>query len=424
MSVINTNITSMIGQQNLNKSQNALQTSMERLSSGLRINSAKDDAAGQAIANRMSSQITGLAQSQRNANDGISIAQTAEGGLNQINDNLQRIRELSVQAQNGTNSGNDLDSIQAEIDQRLNEIDRISKETDFNGTKVLGENTEGADPAKRTLSIQVGANDGEVIEIKLEQMSRVQLNLDGFNINDADVDNRAATSTMLSDAGFTSAVQANGTVEWSNTETTANDPATSTNVLDSLVDTNSVNYTDTDTGLGVAADGNSYVYNSATESFTFNATDAAAADVTTYLNDQAAAGNNRITVTIGGVGNSQEALIDGSNNLTTLDGQALYLDGSGNLTTNNSGSDPLATTTNLGTAIASATGAGDTIELGGTTFTGDGATIDVTGATISKADFDTAQAGTGFSGGGYTVAGTGAVTLTSTGAAVNFNAES
>ena len=89
MSVINTNITSLIGQHNLSKSQSALQTSMERLSSGLRINSAKDDAAGQAIANRMTAQITGLNQAQRNANDGISIAQTAEGSLNQVNDNLQ-----------------------------------------------------------------------------------------------------------------------------------------------------------------------------------------------------------------------------------------------------------------------------------------------------------------------------------------------
>ena len=100
MSVINTNITSMIGQSNLSKSQNALQTSMERLSSGLRINSAKDDAAGQA-------------QAQRNANDGISVAQTAEGSLNQVNDNLQRIRELSVQAENDTNSAEDLESTES-----------------------------------------------------------------------------------------------------------------------------------------------------------------------------------------------------------------------------------------------------------------------------------------------------------------------
>ena len=176
MSVINTNITSMIGQQNLSKSQNDLTTSMERLSSGLRINSAKDDAAGQAIANRMTAQITGLSQAQRNANDGISVSQTAEGGLNQINDNLQRVRELSVQAQNGTNSNDDLVSIQDEINQRLSEIDRISKETDFNGTKVLGEGSG-------SLSIQVGANDGETISVNLEQINSETLGVKGFTVS-------------------------------------------------------------------------------------------------------------------------------------------------------------------------------------------------------------------------------------------------
>jgi flagellin len=174
MSVINTNITSMIGQSNLNKSQNALQTSMERLSSGLRINSAKDDAAGQAIANRMTAQITGLAQAQRNANDGISLAQTAEGSLNQVNDNLQRIRELTVQAANGTNSQDDLQSIQDEINQRLDEIDRISEETNFNGVKVLSDNQD--------VNIQVGANDGETITVKLSKIDRTTLDLGGFNV--------------------------------------------------------------------------------------------------------------------------------------------------------------------------------------------------------------------------------------------------
>ncbi|HCR98527.1 MULTISPECIES: FliC/FljB family flagellin [Halomonas] len=175
MSVINTNITAMIGQQNLSKSQSALSTSMERLSSGLRINSAKDDAAGQAIANRMSSQITGLSQAQRNANDGISVAQTAEGALNQVNDNLQRVRELTVQAQNDTNSADDRKSIQDEIDQRLTEINRISEQTDFNGVKVLAED--------RNLSIQVGANDGEMIDVKLEKITAGTLNLSSFNVN-------------------------------------------------------------------------------------------------------------------------------------------------------------------------------------------------------------------------------------------------
>jgi flagellin len=175
MAVINTNITSLIGQQNLNKSQSSLQTAMERLSSGSRINSAKDDAAGQAIANRMSSQITGLTQAQRNANDGISVAQTAEGALNQINDNLQRVRELTVQAQNGTNSASDLESIQNEIGQRLGEIDRISEQTDFNGTKVL-------DGSKTTIDIQVGADDNQVISINLKKMDSTSLELGTFSV--------------------------------------------------------------------------------------------------------------------------------------------------------------------------------------------------------------------------------------------------
>jgi len=202
MSVINTNITAMIGQQNLGKSQSALQTSMERLSSGLRINSAKDDAAGQAIANRMSAQITGLSQAQRNANDGISVAQTAEGALNQVNDNLQRIRELTVQSQNGTNSADDLKSIQAEIDQRLTEVNRISEQTDFNGVKVLADD--------QSLSIQVGANDGESISISLEEITASTLGLDSFNVNGPQgtlTAQTGGTSTEIQDAyGTTSGI--------------------------------------------------------------------------------------------------------------------------------------------------------------------------------------------------------------------------
>ncbi|MDX1705752.1 flagellin [Pseudidiomarina sp.] len=149
MSVINTNITAMIGQNNLSKSQSALQTSMERLSSGLRINSAKDDAAGQAIANRMTAQVTGMNQASRNANDGISLVQTMEGGLNQVNDNLQRIRELAVQAASDTNSAADRTSIATEITQRVAEIDRIAGSNNFNGTSLLN--------AAASLQIQVGA---------------------------------------------------------------------------------------------------------------------------------------------------------------------------------------------------------------------------------------------------------------------------
>ena len=173
--VINTNSLSLLTQNNLNKSQSALNTSIQRLSSGLRINSAKDDAAGQAIANRFTSNIKGLSQAQRNANDGISMAQTTEGALGEINTNLQRIRELAVQSANGSNSTADKASIQAEITQRLDEIDRTSAQTDFNGVKVLASN--------QSLNIQVGANDGQTIAVDLKKMDRSALGLTGFNVS-------------------------------------------------------------------------------------------------------------------------------------------------------------------------------------------------------------------------------------------------
>ena len=173
--VINTNSLSLLTQNNLNKSQSALGSAIERLSSGLRINSAKDDAAGQAIANRFTANIKGLTQASRNANDGISIAQTTEGALNEIDNNLQRVRELTVQSQNGTNSSSDLSSIQDEIKQRLAEIDRVSAQTQFNGTNVLSKN--------QTLSIQVGANDNETIDIKLSEVTASTLKLAGFNVS-------------------------------------------------------------------------------------------------------------------------------------------------------------------------------------------------------------------------------------------------
>ncbi|RUR35506.1 flagellin [Vreelandella populi] len=171
---LNTNVTSLLVQNNLRTSQQAMQTSMQRLSSGLRINSAKDDSAGQAIANRMGAQIRGMNQAIRNTNDGISMVQTAEGSLNQINDNLQRIRELSVQASNGTYSAKDRESIQLEIDQRLDEIDRIAGQSNFNGINLLGET--------RSLNIQVGANAGDTISVRMVAMDREALGLSGFSV--------------------------------------------------------------------------------------------------------------------------------------------------------------------------------------------------------------------------------------------------
>jgi len=163
MAVINTNSLSLMTQNNLNKSQASLGTAIERLSSGLRINSAKDDAAGQAIANRFTSNINGLTVASRNANDGISLSQTAEGALSEINNNLQRVRDLTVQAQNSSNSASDIDSIQSEVNQRMQEIDRVTKQTDFNGIKVLDNRTAGT----TSYNFQVGSKDGEQIGINI-----------------------------------------------------------------------------------------------------------------------------------------------------------------------------------------------------------------------------------------------------------------
>ncbi len=159
---INTNVASLSAQNQLNKSQSLSDQALQRLSSGLRINSAKDDAAGLAISTRFSSQISGLNVAQRNANDGISLAQTTEGALNEVTNNLQRIRELAVQSANATNSASDRAALNDEVQQRIEEIDRISNQTAFNGLKVL-DGTFGEQ------NFQVGANAGETIAIDLNQ---------------------------------------------------------------------------------------------------------------------------------------------------------------------------------------------------------------------------------------------------------------
>jgi len=156
--VINTNTASLNAQRNLSTSQSSLTTSLQRLSSGLRINSAKDDAAGLAISDRMTAQIKGLNQAARNANDGISLAQTAEGALNSVSDSLQRMRELSVQSSNASNSASDRASLQKEVDQLVQQINTVASQTSFNGVKLL-------DGTFNAQTFQVGANKGETINI-------------------------------------------------------------------------------------------------------------------------------------------------------------------------------------------------------------------------------------------------------------------
>ena len=382
--VINTNSLSLMTQNNLNKSQSALGTAIERLSSGLRINSAKDDAAGQAISNRFTSNITGLTQASRNANDGISVAQTTEGSLSEINNNLQRIRELTVQAQNGTNSSSDLDSIQDEITSRLSEIDRVSGQTQFNGVKVLAKDS--------TMSIQVGANDGETIKIDLKAITADTLGLSGFNVNGkGSVANTAATLTDLttgsSPFSTVGTPTADGTQAY--TRTTNNNAATAAQVLGAVGDGDTITAilaTGTDYGFGSAATNKTtYAYDKATDSYTFGATGvtdtAALASLKLGATDQAKA-----TVTIGG--KSQDVLIDNTGKMTAADDNAaLFLDATGNLTktqaagtTTAASLTALETNANAGTAVPSSikTDKGTFSTLGGTgaTFSVDGAKLD------------------------------------------------
>lgn len=183
---INTNVSSLNAQRNLSKSQETLNTSLQRLSTGLRINSAKDDAAGLAISTRFTTQINGLNQAVRNANDGISLAQTGEAALDEMTNNLQRIRELSVQSANATNSASDRAALDAEVQQRLAEIDRIGSQTSFNGRKIL-------DGSFGSATFQVGSNVGETISLDLSASTR--LNSLGSIASAASVD----TSTLIAE---------------------------------------------------------------------------------------------------------------------------------------------------------------------------------------------------------------------------------
>ncbi|KQR07604.1 flagellin [Xanthomonas nasturtii] len=191
--VINTNVMSLNAQRNLTTSSASMSTSIQRLSSGLRINSAKDDAAGLAISERFTTQIRGLDVASRNANDGISLAQTAEGAMVEIGSNLQRIRELSVQSSNATNSATDRDALNSEVKQLTAEIDRVANQTNFNGTKLLNGDFSGA-------LFQVGADAGQTIGIN----SIVDANVDSLG--------KANFAAAVSAAGVTGTATASGSV--------------------------------------------------------------------------------------------------------------------------------------------------------------------------------------------------------------------
>ncbi|MGS3150782.1 flagellin [Aeromonas sanarellii] len=193
---INTNTSSLNAQRNLMNTSKSMDTSYTRLASGLRINSAKDDAAGLQISNRLTSQINGLDQGNRNANDGISLAQTAEGAMDEMTSMLQRMRTLAQQSANGSNSDSDRDALQKEMDQLGSEINRISKDTTFAGTKLLDGSYSG--------SFQVGADANQTISFNLNQT-------DGFSISGiAAAATAAGTAAIAVNTIFTSGSTAGG----------------------------------------------------------------------------------------------------------------------------------------------------------------------------------------------------------------------
>ncbi|MFA1635205.1 flagellin [Achromobacter ruhlandii] len=345
--VINTNYLSLVAQNNLNKSQSALGTAIERLSSGLRINSAKDDAAGMAIANRFTANVKGLTQAARNANDGISLAQTTEGAASEINTHLQRVRELSVQAANGSYSQEQLNSMQDEINQRLSDIDRISQQTDFNGVKVLSGNA-------KPLTLQVGANDGETITLNLTEISVKTLGLDGFNVNGTGVtQNRTATVSDLQAAGGTAAGN-----DW--TVTTNHAAATAEQAFGKL-----------ENGNTVAVGGTTYTYDAANGNFTFQNKTADAAALTKLATSLTPATGTVTGTYTNNASASSSFEVDATGKLT-IGGKAAYLAATGELSTNNPGGGAQATLDDVLTTTSKAAVGGASVSIGGKTFNSSG----------------------------------------------------
>ena len=289
-SVINTNIASLNTQRNLNASQSALSTSIQRLSTGLRVNSAKDDAAGLAIAERMSSQVRGLNVAARNANDGVSLAQTAEGSLGKIGDMVQRMRELAVQSSNATNSGTDRAALQTEVSQLKQEIDRVATSTTFNGTKLL-------DGSFTAAKFQVGADAGESITVS----SITNAQLAGMGVV-----NRAATQSSTAITDLTATVAGNLTVNGTDIGVLA--AAGTTQERQAQV-VDAINRISTTTGVGAFFDAANNVI-ALTSSATITLTGAAGAKVGFVAADSAtaAASANMASLDISSYGGAQLAI--------------------------------------------------------------------------------------------------------------------
>jgi flagellin len=284
MSVINTNVMSLNSQRNLSSNSASLATTIQRLSSGLRINSAKDDAAGLAISERFTTQIRGLNQAARNANDGISLAQTAEGALGEVGNNLQRIRELAVQSRNATNSTDDRAALQKEVSQLKSEIDRVADQTSFNGTKLL----DGSFTAQ---AFQIGANQGQTIEVA----SIADANIAALGSWTSAITTQAVATTSASSGAYTLAASDTATDAF---QLRIGGTLVSDRVVGQATDTN----LDTDINTFIAASNGAYTKTGsvATNDLVISRTNGADFAIATSFSDAVGSSGAAVGVTSGG----------------------------------------------------------------------------------------------------------------------------
>ena len=426
---INTNIASLNAQNNLSTSQMSLQTSLQRLSSGLRINSAKDDAAGLAISTRMTSQIQGLSQASQNANDGISLSQTAEGGMSTIADNLQRMRSLAVQAANGSNSASDRASIQAEISQLQQNINQVATQTQYNGINLL-------DGTLNNAQFQVGANANQVINFSVgnAQASAIGSNTLGqyatnFNQAMSTATASAANATWLAGTGNgvvaqqltisgngTSATTVAGAIALNAPGTAAGSAEQIASAINSAAGSTGVSATATTTaslGSFVAGAYTLKLYGApnattgAANPVTINATLASSTDLsglTSAINNQsgvtgisAVASNGVITLT-------QAAGYDiGVQNTSASNAQTLTLTGA-----NTQATSVAASTAGVPQTLTS--GANDTSSVGGQVSFSSASTFTISSSSATSGFLTSAAIGTGY---GSTLSSVASIDVTS-----------
>lgn len=388
--VISTNIASLNAQRNLNASQSDLAVALQRLSSGLRINSAKDDAAGLAISNRLTTQINGLDQARRNANDGISLAQTAEGALAQTDDILQRIRQLAIQSANSTNSATDRQALNSEVNQLLQEVDRVASTTNFNGLKILDGTYQGQ-------QFQVGANANETIGVSIT----------GASTNDLK-NNSLTLESGTANTGLGTAVAAAA-----NTAPTGNSVAAQTLTIAGGAGSASVTVAANDQASAIAASINAVVANTGVS---------AKASTTATISGLSASGTVSLKINGGGTATTLSAQVT-TGDLTALSSAINDISGKTGVTATLSASKSSITVTqadgkditieaftNSAAGTVSVTGSSSAATTAATLTSGGSNSTRVGGSVTLKSD----QGFTAVSGTGSTVLSTGTTTTAST----------